>query len=80
MAEIKIEKKSPMWPYILIALVVVLVIAFVWYKNSDVESNLDDDTVPEQIEDTADDMSMSMAHLNYLTYKVENNSRLAYQL
>lgn len=61
MAEIKIEKKSPKWPYILIALVVVLVIAFVWYNNNENLVNDVDDDMPEQIEDNADDMSMIMA-------------------
>ncbi|WP_228852136.1 hypothetical protein [Aegicerativicinus sediminis] len=63
MAEIKIEKKSPRWPYILIALVVVLVIAFVWYNNSEnINQGIDNDNAPEQIEDKVDDMSMIMAN------------------
>ncbi|WP_455168813.1 hypothetical protein [Aegicerativicinus sediminis] len=63
MAEIKIEKKSPKWPYILIALAVVLVIAFVWYNNNEnISPGIDNDDAPEQIEDKVDDMSMIMAN------------------
>ena len=74
MAEIKIEKKSPKWPYILIALVVVLVIAFVWYNNYYDTNDLNDDTTPERVDDDVDDMSMIMAGENDQFILLESHS------
>jgi hypothetical protein len=35
MAEIKIEKKSPIWPWILVALIIVGVLIYVFASNDD---------------------------------------------
>ena len=34
MAEIKIEKKKPIWPWILVVLIILAVIAFFWFNNN----------------------------------------------
>ncbi len=45
MAEIKIEKKRPVWPWILVVLIIVGVIAY-YYINSPQAEILDDPSNP----------------------------------
>ena len=56
MAEIKIEKKKPIWPWILVILLILAAIYFFWYYNdNEFENNdavLDNDTI-SQIDETA---------------------------
>ena len=58
MAEIKIEKKKPIWPWILLAIIIIAVVAFfVYYEDGEI---LDDDEVElnDDVEvDDVDDMS-----------------------
>lgn len=51
MAEIKIEKKKPVWPWILLGLIILAIILyFVFTDNTDDVDDFDDDT--EQVTDT----------------------------
>ena len=43
MAEIKIEKKKPVWPWILIGLIILAVIFFLVFANED-DDEFNDDT------------------------------------
>lgn len=55
MAEIKIEKKKPIWPWILVILVVLGIIAYLVYANSerdDYNDDLDDDVTIENVIDS----------------------------
>jgi len=48
MAEIKIEKKKPVWPWILLGLIILAVIFFVVFANEDDnEINTDDTEIRE---------------------------------
>lgn len=52
MAEIKIEKKKPVWPWILAILVILGIIAYFIYENPDRDNltdDFDDDTTNEQV-------------------------------
>ena len=44
MAEIKIEKKKPVWPWILIGLIILAVIFFVVFASEDDDEFNNDDT------------------------------------
>lgn len=53
MAEIKIEKKKPIWPWILALLVLALIIYFLFFKNTTViknETNTNRDTIVDRTE------------------------------
>lgn len=55
MAEIKIEKKRPIWPWVLVILIVLaLVIYFVYEnrENEDYNDDFNDDVTTEQIDDS----------------------------
>lgn len=52
MAEIKIEKKKPMWPWIALILIILAIIAFLVYQNQANDDYLDDDNT-----DMVDDMN-----------------------
>lgn len=56
MAEIKIEKKKPIWPWILLILIILGVIAYFVYENKDDDYQDDymDDVRNEQMMDTTD--------------------------
>ena len=47
MAEIKIEKKKPVWPWILLVLLILAVIAYFLYENNDNDDYADDATIEE---------------------------------
>ncbi|MGO3183173.1 MAG: hypothetical protein ACTIJ9_10105 [Aequorivita sp.] len=57
MAEIKIEKKKPIWPWILIILIILAAIYFFWYYN-DTDYNMDENLINNdsitQIDETND--------------------------
>ncbi|WP_100615746.1 hypothetical protein [Confluentibacter citreus] len=64
MAEIKIEKKSPIWPWILLAIAVIAIIVYFVYNNEDNPSIYDNDTNSEMrdtISNTYDDGYQSTA-------------------
>ena len=43
MAEIKIEKKKPIWPWILLVLILIAIVAFFIYQNQADDDYMDDD-------------------------------------
>lgn len=52
MAEIKIEKKKPVWPWILLALIILaLILYFAFADGTDDDDGMDDDFNTEQVED-----------------------------
>ncbi len=57
MTEIKIEKKKPIWPWILLVLLVLGIIAYFVYANPDNDKNddFDDDVTNEQVIDSRQD-------------------------
>ncbi|UJH91998.1 hypothetical protein LZ575_05060 [Antarcticibacterium sp. 1MA-6-2] len=52
MAEIKIEKKKPVWPWILLALIILGIILYFVFADNDNEIDDVDENNTEQIEDT----------------------------
>lgn len=57
MAEIKIEKKRPIWPWIIVILVILAIIAYIVYENQESEDYTDDfkdDVTTEQIYESTD--------------------------
>lgn len=58
MAEIKIEKKKPTWPWVLLAVIIIAVVAFFVFQD-DVEDFADDvqDELNEREADDVDDVS-----------------------
>lgn len=50
MAEIKIRKKSPVWPWILLLIVIILGVGYYLYYIGDETTDTDDSTL-EQIDD-----------------------------
>lgn len=55
MAEIKIEKKKPMWPWILLVLIILGIIAYLVYDNQDkidLNDDFDDGITNEQVLDS----------------------------
>jgi len=58
MAEIKIEKKKPVWPWVILILVVLGIIAYFVYANDeDVNDDYNDDIINEQVMDTTNTQS-----------------------
>ena len=56
MAEIKIEKKKPVWPWILLGVLIIGIIAYVLVNNNDDDFSDDsDDYMSNEIEDTRKD-------------------------
>ena len=58
MTEIKIEKKKPIWPWILLILIVLGIIAYFVYANPDLDNrsdDFDDDVINEKIIDSKTD-------------------------
>lgn len=45
MAEIKIEKKKPIWPWIILVLVILAIVYFFWANNDDEPDYMEDDVV-----------------------------------
>ena len=50
MAEIGIEKKKPVWPWIILVLVILAILYFIFFANDDNDQT--DDVNTEQVEDT----------------------------
>lgn len=51
MAEIKIEKKKPIWPWIILVLIILAILYFLVFANDDDRDEMDDMDETEQIED-----------------------------
>ena len=45
MAEIKIEKKKPIWPWIILVLVILAIVYFFWANNDDEPDYMEDDII-----------------------------------
>lgn len=52
MAEIKIEKKKPVWPWILLGLIILGIILYFLFANNDDDMDDMDDMNTEQVQDT----------------------------
>ena len=60
MTEIKIEKKKPVWPWILLTLIILGIIVYFVYANSDgnqFTEDFDDDFTSEKVMDTEDNQN-----------------------
>lgn len=75
MAEIKIEKKKPIWPWILGVLIILAAVYFFWYSNdqSNDDNNLmEQDTLAQQDEDrvmeNSDTYGTEQTMAAYLSY------------
>lgn len=51
MAEIKIEKKTPVWPWILVVLIIIAVVAFFIFNDYDAD-DVSDDVATEKVDST----------------------------
>jgi len=51
MAEIKIEKKKPVWPWILLVLIILAAIAYFLYENNEQVNDVSDDADMEEVDD-----------------------------
>ena len=69
MAEIRIEKKKPIWPWILLVLIILAAIYFFWYYN-DKKMNADDDLIDN------DTISQVDENYRYEERKVEDTTYL----
>jgi len=69
MAEIKIEKKKPVWPWILLVIILLAAIAYFIYANSEEDDDYPDDMDTEEIDDvndnTLDDSTTYEDAVNY---------------
>lgn len=77
MAEIKIEKKKPVWPWVILALIILGAIAyFVFYEKYEDEEiyeneQIDDTTIDESYNDTLPGNSSGMHKVTeYVSYLV----------
>ncbi|MDT0691101.1 hypothetical protein RM549_15005 [Salegentibacter sp. F188] len=78
MAEIRVEKKKPVWPWILLAILVILALLyfFVWADGNETDDEMQDDDQIEQLEqyetqETTDNAYPENATADYLSY-IEN--------
>ena len=82
MAEIKIEKKKPIWPWILLVLVVLAIIAYLVYSNQEREDYNDDvadDYTNEQIMDTTNSKMNDADAYNTSNINTSYNSYSAFE-
>ena len=54
MAEIKIEKKKPIWPWVILAILLALILYFVFAGGLDDDDDYDDDVTTEQVSESDD--------------------------
>ena len=68
MAEIKIEKKKPIWPWILLVLLIILGVYVYWTYN---DKNLDDPNETEIVTDTIQEMDNNYNEIPVDTTTIE---------
>ena len=54
MAEIKIEKKKPIWPWVILAILLALILYFIFAGGTDDDDGYDDDATTEQVSESDD--------------------------
>jgi hypothetical protein len=74
MAEIKIEKKKPIWPWVLLALIVLALILFFSFKDSDnrAEIEADNSEVTEMVIEVESRTIAAEAIANYSAYLADS--------
>ncbi|MDX1470364.1 MAG: hypothetical protein R3213_02615 [Flavobacteriaceae bacterium] len=72
MAEIKIEKKKPIWPWILALLVIAAIVVFYFMNNDDYDDDMEADDI-EEIDEIDD------ADVGYLQLNNENGVIIYYE-
>ena len=71
MAEIKIEKKKPVWPWIIVALIVLGAIAYFVFYDKYENEQIEDTTIDESYNDTIPGNSSLMDKTaEYVSYLV----------
>lgn len=68
MAEIKIEKKKPVWPWILVGLIILVVIFFLVFANED-DNEIDTDDTEIREVNSSDTMGLQIERDNK-TYNI----------
>lgn len=68
MAEIKIEKKSPMWPWILLALVVIGILVYLFAFSGDEDDNRRDDRTEQTSEQSSDTRQVAPNNSTVVAY------------
>lgn len=70
MAEIKIEKKKPVWPWIIVALIVLGAIAYFVFYDKYEDGEIEETTIDESYNDTipgnSSRMDKSTEYVSYL--------------
>lgn len=67
MAEIKIEKKKPVWPWILVGLIILVVIFFLVFANED-DNEIDTDDTEIREVNSSDTMGLQIERDNKTYY------------
>lgn len=65
MAEIKIEKKTPIWPWVLLVLAVIAILVYIFYFNDRKESNDSDVDKTEQTQEPVNNSTVT-AYVNFI--------------
>jgi hypothetical protein len=78
MAEIKIEKKKPIWPWILLVLILLAVIAYFVYANNENDDNSDDMEIEEVDDVNNNTFNDSTTYEDSLYYSDSTNDMMQY--
>lgn len=62
MAEIKVEKKKPVWPWILAALIILAIILYFVLNDNEAEDDLMEDDNMEEVETTFKNKEINVHH------------------
>lgn len=84
MAEIKIEKKKPVWPWILLILIILAVVAYFIYANNESDDSTDDfnteeiDTTDNNAlyENRDDQDTMNYSDTSYYSESIRDSTRI----
>lgn len=75
MAEIKIEKKQPVWPWILLGLIILGVILYFLLSDNDTVDDMDDNNNTEEVDTTYQTTGTNTIDGNTATWPDDNSSR-----